>query len=143
MLQTLQFRIGTPTANEFLEAIFEELTELKMLPTSSDNFKKLCLYLAKAAAHNYQLSQLPASVLASAVMRVAFRFYEKVERSEDVPMIMQKVLRVAGVSDEESYKNACKDLIAFARNFEKTYPKLNNLRNQNADILPLIKGKEE
>jgi hypothetical protein len=42
------------------------------------------MYLAKMACHNYSLMQLPTSLLASAVMNVALKIYEKHDSKVDV-----------------------------------------------------------
>lgn len=87
--------------------------------------------------------QLPVSVLAASVLRVALKFLEKVDKSCDVLAIMRKVSNVAGIEDDLVYRAACKELLVYTRNFDKTHPLLKNVNNQHADLTALLYSKNE
>jgi hypothetical protein len=80
ILKAIQYKIGSPTVKEFLDRYFEELNDPYL---KQDKFQKISLYLAKLASHNYSLMQLPTSLLASAVLNVALKIYEKIEPKLD------------------------------------------------------------
>ena len=109
---------------EFLDRFFEELGEAEL---KTEKFQKICMYLAKMACHNYNLMQLPTSLLASAVLNVALKIYEKIEPRVDVASVMSRVLSFAQLDVTEA-KLAAKEMLAFAKNFDKLYPNFKNLR---------------
>lgn len=86
------------------------------------------MYLAKMACHNYSLMQLPTSLLASAVLNVALKIYEKIEPKIDVAAIMSRIISFAHL-DITDAKLAAKEMLTFAKNFDKLYPNFKNLRS--------------
>lgn len=80
------------------------------------------------ACHNYSLMQLPTSLLAAAVLNVALKIFEKIEPKIDITNIMQRVWMFAKVDSGDS-KIAAKELLTFAKNFDKLYPNFKNLRS--------------
>jgi hypothetical protein len=86
------------------------------------------MYLAKMSCHNYSLMQLPTSLLASAVLNVALKIYEKIEPRIDVAATMSRVLSFAQLDVSEA-KLAAKEMLAFAKNFDKLHPSFKNLRS--------------
>ena len=52
ILQSIQYKIGSPTVKEFLDRFSEEIGEQEL---RTDKFQKICMYLAKMACHSYSL----------------------------------------------------------------------------------------
>lgn len=125
MLKTIQYKIGSPTVKEFLDRYVEELGDAHV---KSEKFYKIAMYLAKLSCHNYNLMQLPSSLLAAAVLNVALKIYEKIEPKVDTHTIMSKVLHFASL-DVTDEKLAAKELLSFAKGFDKLYPNFKNLRS--------------
>lgn len=70
---------------------------------------------------------MPTSLLASAILNVALKIYAKVEPSIDVAAAMSRVLSFAQLDITEA-KLAAKEMLAFAKNFDKLCPNFKNLR---------------
>lgn len=142
VLQVLGFRIGQPSVKEFIDQFLAQLTLGGVGPSdalfSSDNFRQLCYYLAKSACHNYSLMQLPNSILATSIFRVAVKIYETNEQVPDVKSVMRRMLLIAGVKDEVEYKKACKLVLDFTKTFEKNCPGFKNIRTQYAEVLEKV-----
>ena len=85
------------------------------------------MYLGKMACHNYSLMQLPTSLLASAILNVALKIYAKVEPSIDVAAAMSRIISFAQLDITESML-AAKEMLTFAKNFDKLCPNYKNLR---------------
>jgi hypothetical protein len=124
LLRTLGYRIGAPTVKEFLDRFVEEIGDSHM---KSEKFYKISMYLAKMACHNYNLMQLPTSLLAAAVANVALKIYEKIEPKVDTQLIMSKIISF-GQLDTIDTKVAAKEMLTFAKNFDKLHPNFKNLR---------------
>jgi predicted unusual protein kinase regulating ubiquinone biosynthesis (AarF/ABC1/UbiB family) len=124
ILNAIQYKIGSPTVKEFLDRFFEEIGEPSL---KAEKFQKICMYLAKMACHNYSLMQMQTSLLASAVLNVALKIYEKIEPKIDVAAIMSRILSFAQLDILEA-KSAAKEMLTFAKNFDKLYPNFKNLR---------------
>lgn len=77
------------------------------------------------------------------MIRVALKFYEKIDKNLDVLAVMRKVLNIAGIEDETSYRATCKELLTYARNFEKLSPNLRNLRTQYEDANRIINNQTQ
>lgn len=125
ILKAIQYRVGSPSAKEFLDRYFEEIGEPSL---KTEKFQKICMYLGKMACHNYSLMQLPTSLLASAVLNVALKIYEKFEPKIDVAAIMSRIISFAHL-DITDAKLAAKEMLTFAKNFDKLYPNFKNLRS--------------
>jgi len=121
---TLGYNIGSPTMKEFLDRFIEELADPIF---KSDKLYKIMMYLSKLACHNYSLMQLPTSLLAAAVMNVALKIFEKIEPQIDISGAMSKVVSFAKI-DMGDTKIAAKEMLSFAKNFDKLYPNFKNLR---------------
>lgn len=124
ILKALSYKIGSPTVKEFLDRYFEELGDPIL---KSDKFNKICMYLSKMACHNYSLMQLPTSLLAAAVVNVALKIFEKIEPKVDIQSIMSKIFIFAKVESGDA-KIAAKELLTFAKSFDKLHPNFKNLR---------------
>ena len=122
ILQTVGFKIGTPTILEFLERYFEECG----LATNT-KLKMICMYLAKMIVHDYELSQLSVSQLAASALFVGLRIMERVDPSIKTEEVLMKVVDFA-LLDLNSVKISSKKVLHFAKSFESRYPKLKNLR---------------
>ena len=77
MLRTLEFRVGSPTALEFLDQYRSELTLGILLPfknpdTESKLMKRI-LMLSKLACCSYNLMQLPPSLLGAAILSLSVK----------------------------------------------------------------------
>jgi hypothetical protein len=68
ILKVLGYKIGSPTVKEFLDRFIEELADL--IP-KTDLLKAQLLCLSKMACYCYELMQLPTSLLAAALIKVA------------------------------------------------------------------------
>jgi hypothetical protein len=124
ILKAIQYKIGSPTVKEFLDRFIEEVDENEL---RTDKFLKITMYLAKMSCHNYNLMQLPTSLLASAVFNVALKIYEKIDPNVDVASIMSRVISFAKL-DLIDAKLAVKEMLAFSKGFDKQYPNFKNLK---------------
>lgn len=124
ILQTISYKVGAPTVKEFLDRFCEEIGEKEL---TQKKFKRMCMYLAKLTCYDYDLMQLPASLLAYAVLSVALKIHAKGGSNIDVASIMSGVLSFAQLNIVDA-KMAAKEMLSFVKNFEKQYPSFKNLR---------------
>ncbi len=71
-------------------------------------------------------------MLASAILNVALKIYEKIEPRTDVSAIMSRVISFAQLDITEA-KLAAKEMLSYAKDFEKIHPSFKNLRSIYAD----------
>lgn len=129
ILNSIQYLVGSPTVKEFLDRYLEEIND----PTlRSDKFQKICMYLGKMSCHNYSLQQMPTSLLASAVMNVALKIYEKIEPRTDTSAVMSRIISFAQLDITEA-KLAAKEMLSYAKDFEKIHPNFKNLKSIYSD----------
>lgn len=59
--------------------------------------KSLCNYIAKVSSHNYSLMQIPTTILAVSILRIALKIQDKVSQVKEYQQIMYKVLDFAQI----------------------------------------------
>ena len=70
---------------------------------------------------------MPTSLLASAVLNVALKIHEKIEPRTDISAVMSRIISFAQLDITES-KLAAKEMLAYAKDFEKIHPNFKNLK---------------
>ena len=135
VLKTIGFKIGAPTIKEFLDRYCEELADI--LP-KTDRFKKICTFIARMTSHNYTLMQISTSLLAAGILNFGLQASSKVDVKVDVDKIMEQVADFAHLNLED-VKETTKQIVAFAKNFEKLHPNLKNLKTFYSEDFKVIK----
>ena len=67
-------------------------------------------------------------MLASAILNVALKIYEKIEPKIDISAIMSRVISFAQLDITEA-KLAAKEMLAYAKDFDRIHPNFKNLRS--------------
>jgi len=90
---TLEYKMTNVTPYEFMMNALHQL-DLKstIAPKLYDYLKKVCVYLAKANMHDYELiSQQDYSELAASTLFVAFKIIEQLDKSFPISQLVKEV----------------------------------------------------
>jgi hypothetical protein len=129
IFSTLDYKMTNPTPFEFImNAIFQLNLKETMTPKLYDYLIKVCTYLTKANLHDYELiSQQTYSELAASTLFVAFKIIEQLDKTFPLTQMLAKMKEILQVEEDIVYDCATR-ILSFAKNFDKLYPNLENLK---------------
>jgi len=129
IFSTLNYKMTNVTPYEFvMNAIFQLNLKETMTPKLYEYLLKVCTYLAKASLHDYELaSQQTYSELAAAILFVAFKIVEQLDKSFSLSQMLNKITSILQVEEDIVYDCATR-VLSVAKNFDKLYPNLENLK---------------
>jgi len=145
IFMTLGYKMTNCTPYEFImNALYQLNLKETMAPRLYNYLKKVCVYLAKANMHDYELlSQQDYSELAAATLFVAFKIIEQLDKNFPLFEMLHKVRQILKVEEDIVYDCASR-ILSIAKNFDKLYPNLENLKkfhSFNFEDLPDSKSK--
>jgi len=129
VFSTLEYKMTNVTPYEFImNTIFQLNLKEIMAPKLYDYLLKVCTYLSKANMHDYELvSQQSYSELAAATLFVAFKIIEQLDKTFPFTQMLAKIKEILQVEEDIVYDCATR-VLSVAKNFEKLYPNLENLK---------------
>jgi hypothetical protein len=129
IFSTLEYKMTSTTPHEFImNALFQLNLKETMTPKLYDYLLKVCAYLAKANMHDYELiSQQNYSELAAATLFVAFKIIEQLDKTFPLAQLLIKTREILQVDEDVVYDCATR-ILSVAKNFDKMYPNLENLK---------------
>jgi len=147
VFSTLEYKMTNVTPYEFMmNTIFQLNLKDTMSPKLYDYLLKVCTYLSKANMHDYELvSQQNYSELAAATLFVAFKIIEQLDKTFPLAQMLAKIKEILQVEEDIVYDCATR-VLSVAKNFEKLYPNLENLKrfhSFNFDEITAYKTNDE
>ncbi|CAD8053234.1 unnamed protein product [Paramecium sonneborni] len=132
ILQTIGFDLVGGTLFDMYSLILTNcLIESKLLEKNYKYLKKLCLYLSKMVLYDYEIcSKNNYTLLAAALIFVAFKIVEQLETSFNADSQIKDVAQIIQVDQDQLIEVAAK-ILNLAKNFEKHFPSLENLKKFN------------
>jgi len=129
IFSTLGYKLTNTTPHEFImNTIFQLNLKETLTPKLYDYVLKVCAYLSKANMYDYELvSQQDHSELAAATLFVAFKIIEQLDKTFPLNQMLNKIKEILQVEEDIVYDCATR-ILAVAKNFEKLYPNLENLK---------------
>lgn len=145
VFMTLDYKMTNSTPYEFImNTLYQLNLKETMAPRLYNYLKKVCVYLAKANMHDYELlSQQDYSELAASTLFVAFKIIEQLDKNFPLFEMLSKVRQILKVEEDIVYDCASR-ILSIAKNFDKLYPNLENLKkfhSFNFEDLPEPKVK--
>lgn len=125
ILQTLGFKVGAPTAQEFSARYIEDVLGKH---SEKDFISLMSLYLGKMGLHHEGLCTKKASLMGAAAVYVALKICEQMRQKPILTPEIQSALVVASGLKERELIDCSKKLLYLAQNFEKELPGLKNLK---------------
>ncbi|CAK85244.1 unnamed protein product (macronuclear) [Paramecium tetraurelia] len=93
--------------------------------------KKLCLYLSKMVLFDYEIcGKYNYTLLAAALIFVAFKIVEQLDTTFNADSQIKDVAQIIQVDQDQLVEVAAK-ILNLAKNFEKHFPNLENLKKFN------------
>ncbi|KAM3130663.1 hypothetical protein pb186bvf_017255 [Paramecium bursaria] len=132
ILQTIGFDLCGATIYEQYNLILQNCQIEEKLPLKHYRYlKKLCLYLAKMILYEYDLcSQHKYTLLGASLIFVGFKIVEQLETNFNAELQIKEISLQCGLEHEQLIEVAAK-VLNLAKNFEKQYPNLENLKKFN------------
>ncbi|CAD8061186.1 unnamed protein product [Paramecium sonneborni] len=132
ILQTIGFDLVGGTLFDMYNLILTNcFIESKLLEKNYKYLKKLCLYLSKMVLYDYEIcSKNNYTLLAAALIFVAFKIVEQLENSFNADSQIKEVAQIIQVDQDQLVEVAAK-ILNLAKNFEKHFPNLENLKKFN------------
>ena len=130
ILRTLEFQVGCPTILEFIETYKSELLNNNLAlfkPTEiQDKLNKRLMMLSKLACCSYEMTQLPPSLLASAVLTLAVKLttktFPEIEYStENLKDLMRALANYCPETKSSRILDQTKYLLKFVVSFDEEY----------------------
>jgi hypothetical protein len=103
ILKVLGYKIGYPTVKEFLDRFMEELAEIIPL---TEQMKSQLICLSKMTCYSYEMMQLPSSLLAASLIKVALTQGVISAKKMETEDVMATIADFAGLKTEEVDENA-------------------------------------
>ena len=132
IMQAVNFSLTGATLYEFVSISLRSLGLKDITSKKCYNYlEKVCIYLSKMAMHDYELLNKQNSFeLAGAIIFVAFKIIEQLDKEFPIDMKASEVKKHLGISDEVLFDTSSR-ILSVAKNFEKIYPNLDNLKKFN------------
>jgi len=129
IFMTLGYKMTNSTPYEFIMNTLHQLNVKEtMAPRLYNYLKKVCVYLAKANMHDYELlSQQDYSELAASTLFVAFKIIEQLDKSFPLFEMLNKVIQILKVEEDIVY-DCASNILSIAKNFDRLFPNLENLK---------------
>ncbi|CAK58509.1 unnamed protein product (macronuclear) [Paramecium tetraurelia] len=132
MLQTIGFDLGGGTLYDMYNLILTNcIVENRLQEKHYKYLKKLCLYLSKMVLYDYEIcGKTNYTLLAAALIFVAFKIIEQLDSSFNADSQIKDVAQIIQVDQDQLIETAAK-VLNLAKNFEKHFPNLENLKKFN------------
>ncbi|CAD8139646.1 unnamed protein product [Paramecium pentaurelia] len=132
ILQTIGFDLVGGTLFDLYNLILTNcFIESKLLEKNYKYLKKLCLYLAKMVLYDYEIcGKNNYTLLSAALIFVAFKIVEQLETTFNADSQIKDVADIIQVDQDQLVEVAAK-ILNLAKNFEKHFPNLENLKKFN------------
>ncbi|CAD8133141.1 unnamed protein product [Paramecium octaurelia] len=132
ILQTIGFDLVGGTLFDLYNLILTNcFIESKLLEKNYKYLKKLCLYLSKMVLFDYEIcGKNNYTLLAAALIFVAFKIVEQLETTFNADSQIKDVAQIIQVDQDQLVEVAAK-ILNLAKNFEKHFPNLENLKKFN------------
>ncbi|CAD8144489.1 unnamed protein product [Paramecium octaurelia] len=132
MLQTIGFDLGGGTLYDMYNLILTNcVVENRLQEKHYKYLKKLCLYLSKMVLYDYEIcGKTNYTLLAAALIFVAFKIIEQLDSSFHADSQIKDVAQIIQVDQDQLIETAAK-VLNLAKNFEKHFPNLENLKKFN------------
>ncbi|CAD8141600.1 unnamed protein product [Paramecium pentaurelia] len=132
ILQTIGFDLVGGTLYDMYNLILTNcFIEQRLQDKNYKYLKKLCLYLSKMVLYDYEIcGKTNYTLLASALIFVAFKIVEQLDSSFNADSQIKDVAQIIQVDQDQLIEIAAK-VLNLAKNFEKHFPNLENLKKFN------------
>ncbi|CAD8043080.1 unnamed protein product [Paramecium primaurelia] len=132
ILQTIGFDLVGGTLYDMYNLILTNcFIESKLLEKNYKYLKKLCLYLSKMVLYDYEIcGKNNYTLLSAALIFVAFKIVEQLETTFNADNQIKDVAQIIQVDQDQLVEVAAK-ILNLAKNFEKHFPNLENLKKFN------------
>jgi len=129
IFMTLGYKMTNSTPYEFImNTLYQLNVKETMAPRLYNYLKKVCVYLAKANMHDYELlNQQDYSELAASTLFVAFKIIEQLDKSFPLFEMLNKVIQILKVEEDIVY-DCASNILSIAKNFDRLFPNLENLK---------------
>eukprot|EP00357_Protocruzia_adherens_P022382 CAMPEP_0114978740 /NCGR_PEP_ID=MMETSP0216-20121206/3979_1 /TAXON_ID=223996 /ORGANISM="Protocruzia adherens, Strain Boccale" /LENGTH=378 /DNA_ID=CAMNT_0002339979 /DNA_START=883 /DNA_END=2019 /DNA_ORIENTATION=+ len=133
VLQTLDYNICCPTVLERMEKLCMDFMGSQDR-WAQERVKNLCIFLAKAAKHDYESNCFRASTLGTAVVFLAFKMFENAFKASVQENWEGDLLNTK--EEEEEVSACCHRLYNLSQNFDSMFPGLENLKRNHKFNFP-------
>ncbi|CAD8139238.1 unnamed protein product [Paramecium octaurelia] len=132
ILQTIGFDLVGGTLFDMYNLILTNcFIESNLLEKNYKYLKKLCLYLSKMVLFDYEIcGKYNYTLLAAALIFVAFKIVEQLDTTFNADSQIKDVAQIIQVDQDQLVEVAAK-ILNLAKNFEKHFPNLENLKKFN------------
>lgn len=133
IMDAMEYKLTGVTPYDFMMTALYQMNLRDVLSEKMhDYLLKVCTYLLKMTMHDYDLiNQQTYSELAAATIFVAFKIIEQLEKSFPLSEKARQLREVIEV-DEDIMFDCATRILSMAKNFEKLYPNLENLKKFNS-----------
>ncbi|CAD8056391.1 unnamed protein product [Paramecium sonneborni] len=132
ILQTIGFDLVGGTLYDMYNLILTNcFIEQKLKEKNYKYLKKLCLYLSKMVLYDYEIcGKSNYTLLGAALIFVAFKIVEQLDSTFNADSQIKDIAQTIQIDQDQLIETAAK-VLNLAKNFEKHFPNLENLKKFN------------